>query len=61
LIRITSPRKVGHGDVLSALILAVWKLTGGSNTMMELLLSDWQPSDSKPEGDYSPDRVRSIG
>ncbi len=61
IIRITSPRKVGHGDVLSALILAVWKLTGGSNTMMELLLSDWQPSDSKPEGDYSPDRVRSIG
>lgn len=41
-ISITSPRKAGHGDVLSAFILSVWSLLGDSGA--ELFLSAMRAS-----------------
>lgn len=55
-IRIISPRKAGHGDIMSACILAVWQLAGNSNPMIELLLHG--PLNAP---NAAGDRVTSIG
>jgi hypothetical protein len=59
-IKITSPRKVGHGDILSALILAVYQLAGkGTNAMMNLLLERAnRPPETHQTNGYT---VREIG